>query len=138
MKKTLIAILSLAALAALFSTCKQAASTTSIDECISSFMSDINSTDRSGVYKNLDSSAAAYNTGAKTSLYWNTFFPTSDISYSLSGKTTAGNYVYATITGTGVVFGSKSIVFVMSEDSDGNAQIRSIAFTSPSAQGVYN
>jgi hypothetical protein len=114
MKKSAIALAALA-LAFLFSTC--APKTTTIDECISNFMSDINSIDRSNVYTNLDSSSTAYSL-AKAASYWDSQFPTADIPYSLSGQSTVGSVVSATVNTANLVWGGQTIYFVMSEDGN--------------------
>jgi hypothetical protein len=127
MKKAMAIILAVATIAVLFSTCKKEAEPTTIDECISSFMDDINSQDRSGVYENLDPDAAQY-AQAKTALLWNFYFPLGEIPYTLSGKSKSGSTVTASLTSsTGVTYpAGTTITFVMGEDSDENAVISKI------------
>jgi hypothetical protein len=108
---------------ALFATCSLLK--VSIDECISNFMSDINSSDRSNVYTTLDSSTPKYNTGGKAASYWDGYSPVG-YSYTLVGKTTSGSSVDATISSPGGIDNSWTIHFGMSTDSDGNAVISTI------------
>jgi hypothetical protein len=120
-------VLAALALALLFSTCQLP--TTTIDECIDSFMSDINSNDRSEVYKNLDSSSSKY-AQAITHTYWDALFPLAGITYTLSSRSTSGHTVSATINSTYATFvGGLAISFDMSEDSTGNAVINSITLS---------
>jgi PBP1b-binding outer membrane lipoprotein LpoB len=132
MKKIAIVVAVLAAVL-LFSTCSKP--TISIDECISNFMSDINSSDRSNVYTNLDSSSAMYNL-VKTHSYWDTEFDPIGIPYSLSGNSTVGSVVSATVNTTNATWNTHTIQFVMNEDSDKNAVIHSIAMDSSTT--IYN
>jgi PBP1b-binding outer membrane lipoprotein LpoB len=129
MKKISI-ILAVLALALLLSTCKEVTSTTSVDECISNFMDDINSTDRSGIYKNLDPAAAMY-AGAVTSTLWDTYFPTKGITYTLSNQSTSGGTVTATLSSTtyALYSGGVSISFGMGENSKGDAVISTIGLS---------
>jgi hypothetical protein len=129
MKKSLAVFLSIAALALLFSTCAKK-STTSNSECISNFMSDINSADRSGVYNNLDSNSSKYNQ-AKVASYWNSQFPTQDMPYTLSGQS-SGNPIYATLSSSNGLYNGNPIIFGMASDSDGNAVISSISLNGTS------
>lgn len=122
MKKLWI-LLAAVALAALLAACSLLPTTTSIDTCVSNFMSALNSSDRSSLYTNLDSSASQYN-AVKAASYWNTKFPTGE-SYSLTGQTTAGTTVTATIKST-VTYAGNTIIFVMTTDSSGNYVIHSI------------
>jgi hypothetical protein len=134
MKKALTIILAVATMAVLFSTCKQA--TTSVDDCISNFMDDINSQDRSGVYESLDPNAAQYNQ-AKTAIYWGVFFPVGEIPYTMSNISKSGSTVTASVTSsTGVTYPAGStLTFAMGEDSDKNAVISSITYSKPVASG---
>jgi len=125
--KKLSIVLAVLTLALLFSTCKTDNPTT-IDECISNFMSDINSSDRSGVYKNLDSTAGMY-AGAVAETLWNTYFPKSGITYTLSNQSTSGSTVSATLTSTTYFTYSAGVPlsFGMGEDSNKNAVISTIS-----------
>jgi hypothetical protein len=135
MKKISI-FLAVLALALLFSTCKKDNPTT-IDECISNFMSDINSTDRSGVYKNLYSGSSKY-AEAVTAAYWNALLPTSGITYTLSGQSTSGSTVTAMISSTYSFGSGVPISFGMNTDSSDNAVISSIAITCTGFGIIYN
>jgi hypothetical protein len=115
-------VLAALALALLFSTCQLP--TTTIDECIDSFMSDINSNDRSEVYKNLDSDSGEY-AAAVAAHFWDIVFIKAGIPYSLTSRSTSGNTVSAYITAADLSMAAP-IVFGMSEDSAGNAVIHSI------------
>jgi hypothetical protein len=130
MKKISI-VLAILALALLLSTCAQKTSPTTIDECISSFMKDINSTDRSGVYKNLNPSSAKY-AQASYAVYWGVFFPIAEIPYTVSSQSTSGSTVTASVTSaTGVTYPTgTTLTFVMGEDSDKNAVISTITYKS--------
>jgi hypothetical protein len=132
MKRILTIALAALAMTLIFSTCKPPV--TSVNDCLDSFMDDISSTDRSEVYKNLDSDATAYNI-VKAASYWEFYFPVAEVPYTLSGRSQSGDYVQATISSSGVGFGTKTIIFTMSEDSDGNALIRQIVL---GGVGVYN
>lgn len=129
MKKSRILPLGLVAAlisASLFAGCSLFESKTSVDDCINSFMSYLNSSDRSNLYTTLDSSSSQYSQ-AKTATYWGIPFPASEAgSYALSGKSTNGNTVTAAITSSTLYATSRSIIFVMSTDSSGNAVIHSI------------
>jgi|GEM_PF-6943822 len=131
MKKIAYLVVAVVALALLFSTCKKE-STTSDDECVGNFMDDINSADRSGVYRNLDSGASKYNQ-AKTPAFWDALLPPAGISYSLSGKYQASNYIYATLkssSGYATYASGVPIIFTMGDDSDKNAVISAISISS--------
>jgi hypothetical protein len=129
MKKAFAIILAVAAMAVLFSTCKKEAEPTTVDECISNFMDDINSTDRSEVYENLDSGSAQYNE-AKATIFWDyALFPTTQIPYSLSSQSESGSTVSANLTSNGGLYSGTSIVFTMGEDSDKNAVISKITIS---------
>jgi hypothetical protein len=118
-------------LAALFATCSLFGSKTSIDQCITNFMSDINSADRSQVYTTLDSASGQYG-GAKTASYWDTRFPVAEVpTYTLSAKNTSASPATATITSSYTFTGGYPIIFVMSTDNGGNAVINSITITGP-------
>ena len=121
MRKLWILIAALAVVA-LFATCSLLTKTT-IDDCINNFMGDING-DHGSVYKNLDSSSTLY-AEALTAAYWDIPFPSSD-SYSLSGRSTSGSTVTATLSSGTLYSGGVSIVFTMSTDATGNAVIHSI------------
>jgi hypothetical protein len=127
MKKISI-VLAILALALLFSTCKPA--TTSVDECIDNFLADLNSTDRSGVYKNLDSDAQMY-AAARVAAVWDNYFPTSGIPYSLTNRSKSGNTVSATFSSATYLLYKNGVLisFGMGEDSDGNAVISTIALS---------
>jgi hypothetical protein len=123
MKKALAMILAVAALALLFSTCKKEADPTTVDECIDSFMSNVNS-NHSAVYKDLDSDSSYYNQ-AKTPSYWDTYFPAGQ-TYTLSGKTEVGSTVSGTLSSATLYSGGILFTFTMGEDSDDNAVISKI------------
>jgi hypothetical protein len=136
MKKMSI-VLAVLALALLFSTCSKATDNpTTIDECISSFMSDINSSDRSGVYKNLNSSSADYGEAA-TAAYWDLYFPQKEIPFTLSGQVDSGSTVTASITSsTSATYPSGStLTFTMGEDSSKNAVISTLTYYRPVGSG---
>jgi len=110
-------------LVALFSTCSLN-SKTSISQCISNFMSDINGNPGS-VYTNLDPTSGQYGL-ATTATYWTTIFSPS-YSYTLNNENIAGSTVTGTIiSGNPLYTGGISISFTMSTDGSGNAVIHSI------------
>lgn len=136
MKKILI-LLAIVALVALLATCGNLFKTpTSINDCITSFMKDINSSDRSNVYTNLDSGSNLYSE-AKTSLYWSAIFPTGE-TYTLGTITPIASTVTTTIT-SGVTYpGGYQIIFVMAQDSDKNYVIHSITIPNGPVPTAYN
>jgi hypothetical protein len=113
------------AIAALFAACGALAKT-SVDDCISNFMSDLNSGDRSNVYTNLDSSSSEY-AEAKTALYWDLLFHKGE-TYTLSNRSANGTTVTGAFSSTTTYAGSwdYTLVFVMATDPLGNAVIHSI------------
>lgn len=129
--KKLFILAAAVALVVLFAACSGLfGSKTTIDQCISNFMMDINSSDRSQVYTNLDPNAGQYGTGGKLSSFWETRFPVAEIpSYTLTNKSTSASPATATITSSVTYAGGYPITFVMTTDSNGNAVINSIAIT---------
>jgi hypothetical protein len=122
--KKLWMLMAAIAVMALFSTCSLTTSKTTIDQCISNFMSDLNG-NQASIYTNLDSSSQLY-AEASAATYWNSFFPSSD-TYTLSNKSTSGETVTATIYSATLYATGASIVFTMSTDATGNAVIQSIS-----------
>jgi hypothetical protein len=127
--KKLAIVAAVLALAALFSTC--GLKKTSVDECIDNFMSDINGSDRSQVYTNLDSSSTMYG-AARAGGYWNIVLNPIGIPFTLTSRSTSGSVVSATMNSS-IYGGGTPITFDMSEDSAGNAVIATIDM--PSALG---
>jgi hypothetical protein len=108
---------------ALFSTCSLN-SKTSISQCISNFMSDING-NQANVYTNLDPTSAMYSL-VKSAAYWNLLFPCG-YTYTLTNENIAGSTVTGTLTSNYSLYSSGvSISFTMSTDGSGNAVIHSI------------
>ncbi len=98
----------------------------SIEERISMFMDDINSLDRSSVYKNIHPDADQYD-ACKPDTYWNTRFQTSAISYSLSSTSKSGGTYTATINSTGAWgYDGRTAVFAMLEDDEDVWKIKEI------------
>jgi hypothetical protein len=135
MKKLWLPLLAALALVALFSSCQLATTPakTTVDGCIDSFMSALNSSDRSNLYQNLDSASGQY-AEAKTAIYWDTKFKVSE-TYTLSGRSTSGTTVTGTFSSTITYTGYwiYTLVFVMATDSDGNAVIHSITLNGVAA-----
>lgn len=130
MKKIWIVLL-VVALVALLSTCSLLGTKTSISQCISNFMTDINGNPGS-VYTNLDPTSGQYSL-ATTSTYWTTIF-SSSYSYTLNGENIAGSSVTGTInSGNPLYTGGISISFTMSTDGSGNAVIHSITLGTSSS-----
>jgi len=73
MKKLWI-LLAAIAVAVLFSNCNLVSPKTSIDQCISNFMNDINS-NQGNAYTTLDNTSSYYGEVAALPTYWNTWFP---------------------------------------------------------------
>jgi hypothetical protein len=109
---------------------------TTIDECVTGFMSALNSTDRSTLYTNLDSASSKY-AQAKTAAYWDTWFKAGE-TYTLSSRTTSGSTVMGSFSSTTTYTGSStySMVFSMATDSDGNAVIHSITLSSSASSSI--
>jgi hypothetical protein len=128
-RKLFLLALSLAALALSLAGCGNSSDPNPKD-CVSSFMSGINSTDRSGVYKSLDSDGSQYGSAkASPAAFWSADFPLSGIPYTLSGESVNGNFIDATIDSsyyTATYGGGISIVFEMGVGSDYNAFIKTI------------
>jgi hypothetical protein len=122
--------------AALFAGCSLPQTKTSVDDCINNFMSDLNSSDRSNVYTNLDSTSLMYSQ-VKTATYWNSIFPTG-YTYTLSNKSTSGSTVTATLSSSYTLYSSGvPITFIMSTDLNGNAVIHSITISTSTSLTVY-
>lgn len=130
MKKLWI-LLAAIAVAVLFSNCNLLSPKTSIDQCISNFMNDLNSSQGS-VYTSLDSTSAKYGV-ATSALYWNAIFAPGN-TYTLSNQSTSGSTVTATLSSsTNLLYSSGvSIVFTMSTDLTGNAVIHAISLNGTS------
>jgi hypothetical protein len=126
MKKLWI-LLAAIAVAVLFSNCNLVSPKTSIDQCISNFMNDINS-NQGNAYTTLDNTSSYYGEVAALPTYWNTWFPSGN-SYTLTNQSTSGSTVTATLSSsTNPVYSSGvSIVFTMSTDITGNAVIHAIS-----------
>jgi hypothetical protein len=125
--KKLWVLLAAVALAALLAACAALATKTSINDCVSGFMSDVNSGNYGNLYTHLDSSAGKYNQ-AKTPSYWSkAVFPSGE-TYTLTNQVTVGSQVTATLN-SGVTYSGVTITFGMATDSDSNAVINSISIT---------
>jgi hypothetical protein len=132
MKKLWILVVVVAAVA-LFATCSLVK--VSIDECISNFMSDVNSGNYSNLYTHLDSSSSKYD-AAKKGTFWSSYFPSSD-TYTLSSQSTVGNTVTATLTSNYLYTSANTIVFGMTKDSNGDYVISSISIN-PMWSTIFN
>ncbi len=120
------------ALVALLAACSLLSPKTTIDQCVANFMSDINSSDRSNVYTNLDLTSSMY-AGVKSATFWDILFPAAGIPYSLAGQSTSGSVVSATINSSYATFtGGLPISFTMDTDATGNAVIHSISLNGTS------
>ncbi len=124
MKRALLIIAAIAALYLVMS-CAIVKPVT-IDECISNFMSDVNN-DHSSVYKNLSTSSVKY-AQAVPAAYWDIVFPPG-YSYALSGQSTAGSTVTASLSG-GSLYPGSNIVFTMTQNLDKDYVISSITIAS--------
>lgn len=128
LRLTLALAAALALVSCILASCDFGATTAArtIDECVTSFMSALNSTDRSSLYTNLDSASSKYSQ-AKTAAYWDTLFKVGE-TYTLSSRTTSGSTVTGGFSSTTTYAGtySYSLVFEMATDSAGDAVIHSI------------
>jgi predicted PurR-regulated permease PerM len=128
-------LLAAVALVFLLATCSLFTSTKSIGDTVNQFLADLNSSDRSSVYTNLDPNASLYNS-AKAAVYWNALFPKGEV-YKLAGITPIANTVTTTLSSTTTYASGYQIVFVMVQDSSKNYLISSITIPTYSIPTIF-
>jgi hypothetical protein len=128
LRLTLALVAAIALVSSLLASCDFGAATKArtIDECVTGFMSALNSTERSTLYTYLDSASSKY-AQAKTAVYWDTLFKVGE-TYTLSSRTTSVSTLTGSFSSTTTYSGtySYSLVFEMATDSSGDAVIHSI------------
>lgn len=122
MRRKLVVVFILVALA-LLGSCDFFGNTVTMDQCVSNFMSAIN-TDKASVYKSLDSDSSFYNLALSAS-YWDSYFPSGYRPFTFSGQSTSGNRVSATLN-AGVLYINTPVYFDMVQDLKGNYVISTV------------